>query len=112
MLLYFCGVFSTFNDAEKFALLSIFWSWHPWSWQFDCDGDGKITLEELKEGMKTLLGEKLKKGELEEILGDIDLNKDGCIDFDGEWIEILKANTILLYIYIYFQIWHICLSLD
>ncbi|PWA30656.1 hypothetical protein CCH79_00009308 [Gambusia affinis] len=52
--------------------------------QFDCDGDGKITLEELKEGMKTLLGEKLKKGELEEILGDIDLNKDGSIDFDGE----------------------------
>lgn len=34
--------------------------------------------------MKTLLGEKLKKGELEEILGDIDLNKDGNIDFDGE----------------------------
>lgn len=66
--------------------------------QFDCDGDGKITLEELKEGMKTLLGEKLKKGELEEILGDIDLNKDGNIDFDGErgvekcvgeeWIDI------------------------
>lgn len=52
--------------------------------QFDCDGDGKITQEELKEGMKTLLGEKLKKGELEEILGDIDLNKDGSIDFDGE----------------------------
>uniref|UniRef100_A0A672YC00 Calcium binding protein 4 n=1 Tax=Sphaeramia orbicularis TaxID=375764 RepID=A0A672YC00_9TELE len=50
--------------------------------QFDCDGDGKITLDELKEGMKTLLGEKLKKGELEEILGDIDLNKDGTIDFD------------------------------
>ncbi|TDH16192.1 hypothetical protein EPR50_G00017350 [Perca flavescens] len=52
--------------------------------QFDCDGDGKITLDELKEGMKTLLGEKLKKGELEEILSDIDLNKDGNIDFDGE----------------------------
>uniref|UniRef100_A0A4W6BZ85 Calcium binding protein 4 n=1 Tax=Lates calcarifer TaxID=8187 RepID=A0A4W6BZ85_LATCA len=51
--------------------------------QFDCDGDGKITLDELKEGMKTLLGEKLKKGELEEILGDIDLNKDGNIDFDA-----------------------------
>lgn len=52
--------------------------------QFDCDGDGKITIDELKEGMKTLLGEKLKKGELEEILSDIDLNKDGNIDFDGE----------------------------
>uniref|UniRef100_H3CI51 EF-hand domain-containing protein n=1 Tax=Tetraodon nigroviridis TaxID=99883 RepID=H3CI51_TETNG len=51
--------------------------------QFDSDGDGKITIDELKDGMKTLLGEKLKKGELEEILADIDLNKDGNIDFDG-----------------------------
>ncbi|XP_043971114.1 calcium-binding protein 4 isoform X2 [Gambusia affinis] len=59
--------------------------------QFDCDGDGKITLEELKEGMKTLLGEKLKKGELEEILGDIDLNKDGSIDFD-EFVMMLSAR--------------------
>ena len=56
----------------------------PRTLKFDCDGDGKITLDELKEGMKTLLGEKLKKGELEEILADIDLNKDGNIDFDGE----------------------------
>lgn len=54
--------------------------------KFDCDGDGKITMDELKEGMKTLLGEKMKKGELEEILADIDLNKDGNIDFDGEWL--------------------------
>ncbi|KAM9770088.1 calcium-binding protein 4 isoform 1-T1 [Menidia menidia] len=59
--------------------------------QFDCDGDGKITLDELKEGMKTLLGEKLKKGELEEILGDIDLNKDGSIDFD-EFVMMLSAR--------------------
>ncbi|KAM9857514.1 calcium-binding protein 4 [Aulostomus maculatus] len=59
--------------------------------QFDCDGDGKITLEELKEGMKNLLGEKLKKGELEEILGDIDLNKDGNIDFD-EFMMMLSAR--------------------
>ncbi|KAK2918961.1 hypothetical protein Q8A73_003332 [Channa argus] len=57
--------------------------------QFDCDGDGKITFDELKEGMKNLLGEKLKKGELEEILSDIDLNKDGNIDFDGEWLGII-----------------------
>ncbi|XP_076001830.1 calcium-binding protein 4 [Genypterus blacodes] len=58
--------------------------------QFDCDRDGKITLDELKEGMKTLLGEKLKKGELEEILSDIDLNKDGNIDFD-EFVMMLSA---------------------
>ncbi|XP_013868642.1 calcium-binding protein 4 [Austrofundulus limnaeus] len=59
--------------------------------QFDCNGDGKITVEELKEGMKTLLGEKLKKGELEEILGDIDLNKDGSVDFD-EFVMMLSAR--------------------
>ncbi|KAM9792932.1 calcium-binding protein 4 [Neosynchiropus ocellatus] len=59
--------------------------------QFDCNGDGKITMEELKEAMKGLLGEKLKKGELEEILGDIDLNKDGNIDFD-EFMMMLSAR--------------------
>ncbi|KAM8842464.1 LOW QUALITY PROTEIN: calcium-binding protein 4 [Synchiropus picturatus] len=59
--------------------------------QFDCNGDGKITMEELKEGMRGLLGEKLKKGELEEILGDIDLNKDGNIDFD-EFMMMLSAR--------------------
>lgn len=52
--------------------------------QFDCNGDGRISFEELKESMKTLLGEKLKKGELEEILSDIDLNGDGTVDFDGK----------------------------
>ncbi|MCI4380475.1 hypothetical protein PGIGA_G00240400 [Pangasianodon gigas] len=52
--------------------------------QFDCNGDGRISFEELKESMKTLLGEKLKKGELEEILSDIDLNGDGTVDFDGQ----------------------------
>lgn len=38
--------------------------------------------------MKTLLGEKLKKGELEEILSDIDLNGDGTVDFDGEKLKL------------------------
>lgn len=51
--------------------------------QFDTDGDGKISQEEMKEAAKTLLGEKLKKGELEEILKEIDLNGDGTVDFDG-----------------------------
>lgn len=51
--------------------------------QFDTDGDGKISLDEMKEAVKTLLGEKLKKGELEEILKELDLNGDGTVDFDG-----------------------------
>lgn len=52
--------------------------------QFDVDGDGIINLDELKEALKTLLGEKLKKGELEEILKELDINADGSIDFEGE----------------------------
>uniref|UniRef100_A0AAY4DFD9 EF-hand domain-containing protein n=1 Tax=Denticeps clupeoides TaxID=299321 RepID=A0AAY4DFD9_9TELE len=52
--------------------------------QFDTDGDGKISQDEMKEAVKTLLGEKLKKGELEEILKEIDLNGDGTVDFDGK----------------------------
>uniref|UniRef100_A0A3Q2YK28 EF-hand domain-containing protein n=1 Tax=Hippocampus comes TaxID=109280 RepID=A0A3Q2YK28_HIPCM len=52
--------------------------------QFDLDGDGKITQDEMKEAAKSLLGEKLKKGELEDILKELDINADGNIDFEGE----------------------------
>lgn len=38
----------------------------------------------MKEAVKSLLGEKLKKGELEEILKELDINADGNIDFEGE----------------------------
>uniref|UniRef100_A0A3Q1D4A0 EF-hand domain-containing protein n=1 Tax=Amphiprion ocellaris TaxID=80972 RepID=A0A3Q1D4A0_AMPOC len=51
--------------------------------QFDLDGDGKINQEEMKEAVKSLLGEKLKKGELEEILKELDINADGNIDFEA-----------------------------
>ncbi|KAJ8335989.1 hypothetical protein SKAU_G00393320 [Synaphobranchus kaupii] len=57
--------------------------------QFDCDGDGQITVEDLREALKSLLGERLKKGDVEEILRDIDLNGDGSVDFDG--VEIPES---------------------
>uniref|UniRef100_A0A8C1YWN3 EF-hand domain-containing protein n=1 Tax=Cyprinus carpio TaxID=7962 RepID=A0A8C1YWN3_CYPCA len=59
--------------------------------QFDADGDGKISLDEMKEALKTLLGEKLKKGELEEILKELDLNGDGTVDFD-EFVMMLSVR--------------------
>ncbi|KAM4564124.1 calcium-binding protein 2-like [Fundulus diaphanus] len=59
--------------------------------QFDLDGDGKINQEEMKEAMKTLLGEKLKKGELEEILKELDVNADGNIDFE-EFVMMLSIH--------------------
>ncbi|CAL8378038.1 calcium-binding protein 2 [Gadus morhua] len=59
--------------------------------QFDLDGDGKINQEEMKEAVKTLLGEKLKKGELEEILKELDINADGDIDFE-EFVMMLSIR--------------------
>ncbi|XP_039997074.1 calcium-binding protein 2 isoform X1 [Xiphias gladius] len=59
--------------------------------QFDLDGDGKINQEEMKEAVKTLLGEKLKKGELEEILSELDINSDGNIDFE-EFVMMLSIR--------------------
>lgn len=59
--------------------------------QFDVDGDGIINQDELKDAMKTLLGEKLKKGELEEILKDLDINADGGIDFE-EFVMMLSIR--------------------
>lgn len=59
--------------------------------QFDLDRDGKINQEEMKEALKSLLGEKLKKGELEEILKELDVNADGSIDFE-EFVMMLSIH--------------------
>lgn len=52
--------------------------------QFDSDGDGQISLGELREAMKKLMGEQLNHREIDEILRDVDLNGDGQVDFEGE----------------------------
>lgn len=59
--------------------------------QFDLDGDGNINQDEMKEAVKSLLGEKLKKGELEEILKELDINADGKIDFE-EFVMMLSIR--------------------
>lgn len=55
--------------------------------QFDSNGDGQISLAELKEAMKKLVGEQLNQPEIDEILRDVDLNGDGLLDFEGEGRE-------------------------
>lgn len=50
----------------------------------------------MKEAVKSLLGEKLKKGELEEILKELDINSDGTIDFEGEVLKVVRKTSALM----------------
>uniref|UniRef100_A0A8C4S8P1 EF-hand domain-containing protein n=1 Tax=Erpetoichthys calabaricus TaxID=27687 RepID=A0A8C4S8P1_ERPCA len=64
--------------------------------EFDVDNDGQISIAELREAAKHLLGEQLSGKEVDEILQDIDLNGDGYVDFDGKeecYMRILRRET-------------------
>ncbi|KAF5900693.1 calcium-binding protein 2-like isoform X2, partial [Clarias magur] len=50
--------------------------------EFDSNGDGQISLAELREAMKKLMGQQLNQREIDEILRDVDLNGDGLVDFE------------------------------
>uniref|UniRef100_A0A674B9N7 Calcium binding protein 2b n=1 Tax=Salmo trutta TaxID=8032 RepID=A0A674B9N7_SALTR len=51
--------------------------------EFDTNGDGQISVMELREAMKKLMGEQLTNREIDEILRDVDLNRDGRVNFEG-----------------------------
>ncbi|XP_041720392.1 calcium-binding protein 2-like [Coregonus clupeaformis] len=57
--------------------------------EFDSNGDGQISLAELKEAMKKLVGEQLNQPEIDEILRDVDLNGDGLLDFE-EFVRMMS----------------------
>ncbi|KAM7418545.1 hypothetical protein PAMA_015924 [Pampus argenteus] len=57
--------------------------------EFDSDGDGQISLGELREAMKKLMGEQLNHREIDEILRDVDLNGDGQVDFE-EFVRMMS----------------------
>ncbi|KAJ8015575.1 hypothetical protein DPEC_G00027540 [Dallia pectoralis] len=50
--------------------------------EFDSNGDGQISMNELREAMKKLMGEQLTNREIDEILRDVDLNRDGLVNFE------------------------------
>ncbi|KAF4094228.1 hypothetical protein AMELA_G00010350 [Ameiurus melas] len=52
--------------------------------EFDSNGDGQISLSELREAMKKLMGEQLTPRDIDEIIRDGDLNGDGQVDFEGQ----------------------------
>ncbi|XP_014860069.1 PREDICTED: calcium-binding protein 2-like isoform X1 [Poecilia mexicana] len=57
--------------------------------EFDSDGDGQISLTELREAMKKLMGEQVTNREISEILKDVDLNGDGQVDFE-EFVRMMS----------------------
>lgn len=58
--------------------------------QFDIDGDGSITSEELRLAMIKLLGEHSSKNEIDSIVREVDNNGDGKVDFEGK-LQVVKA---------------------
>ncbi|KAK5864788.1 hypothetical protein PBY51_016001 [Eleginops maclovinus] len=57
--------------------------------EFDSNGDGQISLNELREAMKKLMGEQVTNREINEILRDVDLNGDGLVDFE-EFVRMMS----------------------
>lgn len=51
--------------------------------QFDMDGDGEITTEELRSAMIKLMGEHMSRREIDAIVKEADDNGDGTVDFEG-----------------------------
>ncbi|TNN83472.1 Calcium-binding protein 5 [Liparis tanakae] len=50
--------------------------------EFDLDGDGAITTEELRRAMIKLLGEQTSKNEINAVVREVDKNGDGTVDFE------------------------------
>ncbi|KAK2890981.1 hypothetical protein Q8A67_013624 [Cirrhinus molitorella] len=57
--------------------------------EFDSNGDGQISITELREAMKKLMGEQLNPRDIDDILRDADLNGDGLVDFE-EFVRMMS----------------------
>lgn len=72
---------------------------------FDKDGDGVISMTELRHVMSNI-GEELTEEELDDILKDGDLDGDGTIVYEGTYnkkhicSQIIVSGTLKLYQYI------------
>ncbi|XP_069044482.1 calcium-binding protein 5b [Lepisosteus oculatus] len=57
--------------------------------EFDANGDGKITREELRQAMARLLGERLSPREIDDVVHEADHNGDGTVDFE-EFVRMMS----------------------
>ncbi|XP_062859478.1 calcium-binding protein 5a [Trichomycterus rosablanca] len=58
--------------------------------QFDMDGDGEITTEELRQAMTKLLGETMSQKEINSVVREADNNGDGRVDFE-EFVKMMSS---------------------
>ncbi|XP_033826740.1 calcium-binding protein 5b [Periophthalmus magnuspinnatus] len=59
--------------------------------EFDIDGDGSITIDELKHAMMKLLGEHTNRKEIEAVVREADNNGDGTVDFE-EFVRMMSQK--------------------
>lgn len=62
---------------------------------FDRDNNGYITLDELQRAMQ-MIGENVTDSQLNEMLALADLDKDGRINYEGELLEGLFVNFVII----------------
>eukprot|EP00921_Rhytidocystis_pertsovi_P016918 GHVQ01026646.1.p1 GENE.GHVQ01026646.1~~GHVQ01026646.1.p1 ORF type:complete len:393 (+),score=45.17 GHVQ01026646.1:740-1918(+) len=61
---------------------------------FDLDGDGRITTDELRKVLEmTFVQEKFSSEMLRDIITEVDLDKDGCIDFE-EFMTMMRDKQL------------------
>ncbi|XP_062294609.1 calcium-binding protein 5b isoform X4 [Scomber scombrus] len=59
--------------------------------EFDIDGDGSITSDELRNAMVKLLGEQTSKNEIDAVVREVDNNGDGTVDFE-EFVKMMSQK--------------------
>uniref|UniRef100_A0A8B9JNM9 Calcium binding protein 5b n=1 Tax=Astyanax mexicanus TaxID=7994 RepID=A0A8B9JNM9_ASTMX len=85
--LYYFRCSNTFVHVMQEQFISLQPNYHCFI-PFDMDGDGNITIDELRHAMQKLLGESTNRKEIEAVVKEADNNGDGTVDFEGEFVPI------------------------